>query len=528
MTALLRELESIPVEEIESWEPEAIHWYTTTLERERTLRSPADFALAHSYGSWNDYKHLRYTSDAIVDMVDNDSCDLLLVDQPVRHGKSELCSKFTPAWYIARSQGQKRVLLASYEADFARGWGRKVRDIVKEIGPQYGLSPKKDVWAQDAWELEQGGGMGTAGANGPITGKGGHLLICDDPVKSKKEADSPTFRKDVWEWWDSTWTTRRMGPGTKYLLIMSRWHMDDLMGRLLKAENYGMRIKRLHLPAIAEDDDELDRRPGEALCPDLYNEEALNNIRKTSPLAWPALYQQRPIAIGGGIFKRDNFHSYKTESLFGEKTYQLGERLVAAEDCMVFSTMDTAYAEGKRSDFTAIATWAVPPTVDGLGDLLLLDMRRVRVQGADHAPLMEQVWRENQPRWIGLEKISATLSLFSEANRRGVVVRWLIPDKNKVARAETAVALTEQGRLWMPSNAPWLDDYLDEMTMFPSGDHDDMVDVTAYAASELVKRQVRGKHHMKPPQTQDEIVWDKIQKMHKQANNRLHPVLGAI
>lgn len=524
MSELLQKLEAIPIEEIRTWEPEAIAWYTKTLSQERALRSPADFALHHSNGMWNDYKHLRYTSDAIVDMLDNDTCDLLLVDQPVRHGKSELCSKYTPAWYLARSKGKDRVLLASYEADFARGWGRKVRDIIKEVGPEYGLTPKKDVWAQDAWELEQGGGMSTAGANGPITGKGGHLLICDDPVKSKKEADSPTFRKDAWEWWDSTWTTRRMGTGTKYILIMSRWHIDDLMGRLLDVEDYGMRIKRLHLPAMAEDDDELGRRPGDALCPELYDRAALENIRKTSPLAWPALYQQRPIAIGGGLFKRDNFKYYKTQHIGSDKAYLLGDRLIDANECSVFSTMDTAYTTNKRSDYTALGTWAVTPPRNGLCDLILLDMQRVRVSGADHSPLIEKVWREQKPRWVGLEKIMATHSLFAEAQRAGVVMRWLDAKGSKVSRAETAMALTEQHRLWIPENADWCDNYLDEMTMFPSAAHDDMVDVTSYAAAEVAKHSVRGKYNKKEPQTLDEKIWDQVKRMNRPS--RHHPVLG--
>lgn len=524
MSELLRELEAISLEEIATWEPKAIAWYTKTLEREKALRSPADFALAHSYGLWTDFKHLRYTSDAIVDMIDNDTCDLLLVDQPVRHGKSELCSKWTPAWFLARSHGEQRVLLSSYEADFARGWGRKVRDIIKEFGPQYGLTPKKDVWAQDAWEVEQRGGMSTAGANGPITGKGGHLLICDDPVKSKKEADSPTFRKDTWEWWDATWTTRRMGSGTKYLLIMSRWHVDDLMGRLLKVENYGMRIKRLHLPAVAEDDDELGRRPGDALCPELYDEKALNDIRKSSPIAWPSLYQQRPVAQGGGLFKRNNFKSYTVQHLGTDRAFLLDQRLVDASECTVFSTMDTAYTTTKRSDYTALATWAATPPRDGISDLILLDMQRVRVTGANHGPLIEKVWREQKPKWVGLEKIMATHSLFAEAQRNGVIMRWLDAKGNKVARAETAVALSEQNRIWIPQAADWLDDYLDELTMFPSGAHDDMVDVTAYAAAELAKRSVRGRHHTRQPETREEKVWAQVQKMNKQNSN--HPILG--
>jgi predicted phage terminase large subunit-like protein len=151
-------------------------------------------------------------------------------------------------------------------------------------------------------------------------------------------------------------------------------------------------------------------------------------------------------------------------------------------------------------------------------------MYRMRVEAAEHGPLIEEAWREHRPRWIGLEKINATMSLFHEAQRRGVVMRWLHPDGNKIARAETAVALSEQGRIYLPAEADWLDDYLEELTMFPSGEHDDMVDVTAYAAAEVVKRTVRGKHRKQEPTDPDEIIWQKVQKMTRR--DRRHTVLG--
>ena len=527
MTSLLDELLKVPMDEIESWEPEARAWYETTLQREKNLRSPADFALAHSYGMWKPYRHLVYTSDAIVDMTEHDKYDLLIVEEPVRHGKSELCSKWTPAWYIAKhGRAGRRALLSSYEAEFARAWGRKARDIIAEVLDQYGLEKNKDVWTQENWELTTGAGMGTAGARGAITGKGGHLLICDDPVKSKQEADSPVIREQTWEWWDSTWTTRRMGKETKYLLIMSRWHTDDITGRLIKIiDQLGMRVRRLRMPALAEDDDELGRRPGEALCPELYDEDTLDGIRKTSPIAWPALYQQRPVAAGGGLFKKDNLAEYGMDTIGDSTVLRFGDRLAELSECMVFATMDTAYTNTKTSDYTAIGVWAVPPADDRPLDLALLDMRRLRIESSAHARLIEEVW-EDWPdlRWVGIEKINATFSLFAEASRKGIIMRWLKPDGNKVARAETAMALSEQGRLWLPREAVWLDDYVDELTLFPSAEHDDMVDVTSYAAAEVARRHVRGRRHKRQAESAEDLIWEKVQAMNKTRHR--HGVLG--
>lgn len=534
MSSLLDELLAISADEVGTWPPAEQAWYERQLRHELSLRSPADFAVTHSDGQWQPYRHLQVTSDAIVGMVEHDDCDLLLIDQPVRHGKSQLCSKWVPAWYLNKHRGRRSVLLGSYESDFAEKWGRATREIMNEVGDQYGIAVSNKSKAANRWELADietgkmlGGGMNTAGAMGPITGKGGHLLILDDPIKNSEDANSPTQREKLKQWWDTTWITRREGGGigTKYLLIMSRWHVDDLMGWLLerqKTGDIGMRIKRLRMPAIAEDDDMLDRRPGEALCPELFDEQALAAIKKDSPIGWPALYQQRPVPLGGGMFKRDNFKPFTRTTVGGDNYFRLGDRFIARDECLIFGTMDTAYTKSKRSDYTALGIWAV--SNHDPSDLILLHMYRTRVEHAEHAPLLEEAWRTWKPRWIGLEKISATLSLFSEAQRRGIVMRWLEPDKNKVARAETAVAMTEQHRVWIPEDAD-MADFIEECTSFPSGAHDDMVDTFAYAAGEVYKRAARG-HRAKrrEGETMEDKIWDKVQKMH-QPNNR-HPVLG--
>ena len=496
-------------------------WVASMLEREMLLRSPADYGASLSHDLWQPYSHLVYTSNAIVDMVEHDDCDLLVIDQPVRHGKTELCSRWTPAWFLSKFP-DKRVLLASYEADFAATHGRRAREIIREHGARFGIELDDTSRAANRWELvTTRGGMATAGAGGPITGKGGHLLIVDDPIKNSEEARSQVMRDNLWDWFKSTFLTRRE-PGGKVLVIMSRWHEDDLLGRLLKADT-GMRVKRLRMPAIAEDDDLLGRVPGQALCPERYDEEALAGIRKdVGPGPWASLYQQRPVPLGGGMFKRDWVLDFTTQVVGDETFYQLGDKLVSADDCYRFATMDTAYTKSKRSDYTAAAVWAVTPTDPAC--LLLLDMRRKRVEHADHAPLIESIWRDYSPSWVGLEKQMATLSLFDEVQRRGVVMRWLTPDKHKVARAETAAALFEQGRIFVPRDAIWLADYIEELVTFPVGKHDDQVDVTSYAANELSKQVVRGHRRKREPETLDDRMWAAVQKMHKP--KQYHPVLG--
>jgi predicted phage terminase large subunit-like protein len=518
----LAALGSLTDEEILALPPQDQLHLGQALETQLLLRSPADFAAGLSNDLWHPYHHLRVTSEAIRAMVEDDTCDLLLIDQPVRHGKTELCSRWTPAWYIAKTR--RRVLLASYEADFASTHGRKAREILLEHGPRFGIEIDATSRAAHRWELTNAdGGMGTAGAGGPITGKGGHLLIVDDPIKNVEEAQSQVMRDHLWEWWQSVFLTRRE-PGGKVLLIMSRWHEDDLIARLLRTET-GMRLQRLRMPAIAEDDDPvLHRRPGDALCPERYDEAALDRIRvDVGPNAWASLYQQRPISVGGGMFRRDRFGTWsEAKRTDDELLYRLGETIVDDAACWRFATMDPAFTRSKRSDFTAMAVWAVAPTDPP--SLMLLDLARIRVEHADHAPLVQRMWERWRPAWVGIEKQMATLSLFDEVQRKGVVVRWLNPDRNKIARAETAVALVDSGRVHLPAHASWLPDFLDEVVSFPVAAHDDQVDVLAYACAELARRTVHPRVIRTEPQTSADKAWAQLEKRAKRKH--LHPVLG--
>lgn len=486
-----------------------------------TLRTPADFAATLSHDLWRPYRHLVHTSNRIVAMIERDECDCLIIEEPVRHGKTELCSRWTPAWYITKHR--RRVLLASYEADFAATHGRRAREIVAEHGPRFGVQIDQTSRASHRWELiGDDGGMGTAGAGGPIIGKGGHLLIVDDPIKNIEEAQSPVMREHLWEWWQSVFLTRRE-PGGKVLVIMSRWHEDDLIARLASAET-GMRIERIRMPAVAEDEDPLGRSPGQALCPERFDEVALAGIRTdVGPTAWAAMYQQRPIPVGGGMFRKGGF-GYWTQLTGSESYYKLGDHVVDAAEVWRFATMDPAFTRAKRSDYTVCAVWGVAPTDPH--SLMLLDLRRVRVEHAEHAPLVKQMWDQWKPAWVGIERQMATLSLFDDVQRQGVVVRWLTPDKNKIARAETAVAVIDAGRVYLPKSAAWLPEFLDEVVSFPVAAHDDQVDVLAYACAELARRTVSPRKVRDEPVTVADRTWAALKDREK--TRRYHPVLGRI
>jgi hypothetical protein len=207
-----------------------------------------------------------------------------------------LTSQYFPAWYLGVFP-DRRIILASYEADFAASWGRKARDILEEYGPSlFGVGVRRGSSAANRWDLEgKTGGMETAGIGGPITGKGANLLIIDDPVKNPAEALSPLYRQKAWDWYASAAYTR-LEPDAAIVVIQTRWHPEDLAGRIVaQASKGGEPFEILNLPALAEQGDILGRQPGEALWPERFPAERLAEIRQTQGERWfVSLYQQRP------------------------------------------------------------------------------------------------------------------------------------------------------------------------------------------------------------------------------------------
>jgi predicted phage terminase large subunit-like protein len=296
------------------------------------------------------------------------------------------------------------------------------------------------------------------------------------------------------------------------------------VGRLLDGD-FGMRVRVVRFPALAEEGDSLGREVGEALCPERYDKVALENLRLDSgPHIWSAQYQQRPMAEGGGMFRREHFRYWRR----ARDLYLLDQpdgKTVAVDpaECFRFATMDPAFTRHQRSDFTVAAVWAVAPTDPP--SLLLVDRRRVRVESAEHADMVLSLHRQWDPAWFGIERQNATLTLFVDVQRKGVVVRELRPDRAKAARAEVAVALTEAGRCYFPRNAPWLDEWESELTEFPLGRHDDQVDVFAYAANELARQHVHPRRHRAEKRnTPEERAARQIESRARRP--KYHPTLG--
>jgi predicted phage terminase large subunit-like protein len=266
-------------------------------KRVLSILTPARFAVLISRGRWQMTRHLAAIDRAIVETICGRTPSILVIEAPPRHGKSELVSRYLPAWYLGIFP-DRRVMLAGYGATFARSWGRKARGLlVEQGGPWFGIEVSRDERAASEWGLSgRAGGMLTAGVGGPLTGRGANLLIVDDPIKNAEQARSQTIRDNQWDWWQSTASTR-IEPGGCAIIIATRWHHDDLSGRLIEAAatGDGAPVRRLRLPAIAEENDPLGRVPGEALWPARWPLERLEALRLEKDAGWwQAMYQQRP------------------------------------------------------------------------------------------------------------------------------------------------------------------------------------------------------------------------------------------
>lgn len=441
--------------------------------------TPVGLALLASNGKYELARHLLYLNKKLLDLAAR-RITRLMVFMPPRHAKSTTVSHYFPAWYLMLHPDH-RVMLTSYEADFAASWGRKARDVLSEWGPKlFGVQVRDDSSAADRWDIAgHAGGMVTAGAGGALTGRGADCLIIDDPVKNAEQALSPTYREHLWDWYLSTAYTR-VEPGGIIIVTLTRWHEEDLAGKLLtEMANGGEQWEIVRFPALAEETDELGRQPGEALWPERYPVAALEAKRRTmeNALWWAALYQQHPTPAKGNLFQRDWFTVYAR---------------LPEDELFIVQAIDSAFKEGVANDYSVIATWAGHRT-----GYYLLHVWRDRVS---FPRLIAAIHREADawhPDAILIEDAASgqsaiqTLTHPDDHDTRPVLpIVGITPDGSKVFRATSITPLVEGGQVFVPDHAPWYPDWLDEHLRFPRGQHDDQVDTTAMALRYL--RRMRG------------------------------------
>ncbi|CAN5388386.1 phage terminase large subunit [soil metagenome] len=420
---------------------------------------------------------------ALVDVAEG-RCKRLMVFCPPQEGKTSLVGRAFPLWLLTH-RPELRIVIASYEAEIALRNGRAIRDeITSNSGRDgtldLGLRIRGSEKAAARWSLDgHEGGVYCVGIGGALSGRPADVLIIDDPVKGREEANSSVYRQRAFDWWQSVARTR-LGPDAAVVLVMTRWHASDLAGMLLGDTAEPWRV--LSIPAIADSPaDTLGRAAGEPLVSargrTLADWESTQ--RTVGDYVWSALYQQRPSPLSGGIFKREKVRYWSPmESDFDRARVDLEGATVYLDSCWVFLVADLAASTRTSADYTVIGAFAV--TLDQ--DLILLDLHRERMLPDGHLDAARPMFHRWGAHSLYIESTMQSSTLVYEATRAGIPVSPLTADTDKLTRALPAAARVDQRKLFIPAGAPWATDYLDELAAFPAGAHDDMVDVTAYAA----------------------------------------------
>lgn len=466
------------------------------------VASPAGFARHASRGLWKPARHLLLLNRILMAAAAGEPwATRVIIQMPPRHGKSEFVSGHFPAWYLGLFPDRK-VMMTSYGDDLAAHWGQQNRDLLSEHGPAlFGVRVRQDSSAKNRWLLQRRkGAMTSAAMGGIITGRGGNVLIVDDPIKNDVEALSPTIRARHKNWYQSTFRTRLESPGA-IIVIQTRWHQDDLAGWLQREDGEDWLV--ISLPAIAEQDEAIylpddpttpawTRRQGEALWPEMHPLVELEAVRASlggeNGHWWLALYQQRPTALGGGILKPDWLRTFTRVDGGYVLDTPAGPRTVRHDALRTFATMDLATSVKTAADFTVLGMFGV----DG-PDLLCLDLLRGKWEGPDLPRIASRFHQAHWPSYIGVESVGFQASTVQDM-RRGdgrampprppLPVKPLIPRGDKIARALTLAARMGGGNVYVPAGAKWVPQVEAEMAEFPRGTHDDVVDVFAYAALE--------------------------------------------
>lgn len=441
---------------------------------------------------------------------------------------SEIASRNFPAWHLGQYPDHE-FIACSYNLSLAMDFSRKVKGIITD--PLYEtvfptrLDPNNQ--STESWGIAgHRGGYVAAGIGGPITGKGAHVLVIDDPVKNAEEADSADMRDKIWEWYLST-AYSRLAPGGGVLIIQTWWHDDDLAGRIQNLmrtagddDPYVDQFEVIKYPAIAEADEYLNlvtdlieydvpnpdpqlyrplRRKGEALHPDRYDIEKLLRIKAQNKGGrwWSALYQQNPVPDDGGYFTREQFRQGPPPSL---------------KNAHVYIAWDFAITEKKQSDYT-VGTVALQDCDD-----VLHIVDQVRFKSGDAFYIVEAIlnlavkWH-NPSLVIGFEDgqiyraIEALLKKRMRERSFYPSIQLLKPVTDKLARARALQGRMQQGMVSFASGAPWFDSLRTEMLRFPAGAHDDQVDSLAWVAQLAVgKPAPRAPAPPKPKSWKDKLI----------------------
>lgn len=471
--------------------PDALLSLAADALEQATLNYPTPGALAKALDQRTmQTPALDLLDRALVDTVDGDH-NRLIWTMPPQEGKSQRVSRWFPLWLLLRNP-DLRIAIVSYAHLLAQRWGRAIRnDIVSR--PELGLQIRRDTAAAYDWQLQgYDGGVITAGIGGPLTGRPVDVLIIDDPVKGREEADSEAYRDAAWEWWTATGSSR-LAEDAPVVCIMTRWHEDDLAGRLLANSEPG-EWRPVNIPALADHDpgkgesDPLGREPGEWMV----------SARGRTARGWEqrrrdagsrdfnALFQGRPSPPEGAIFKRGwwRYYSRPRAVVRSDGTWHaIGADTVA-------QSWDMAFKDSRTADFVVGQVWAQRgPKV------WLLDQVHARMDFVETCTAVRSLsakWPQATAKYI--EDKANGPAVISQLRREVGGIVPVEPKDSKEARAYAVSPFIEAGDVELPdpSMAPWVHDFVEECASFPQGVHDDQVDGMTQALHRLLIEPGRG------------------------------------
>lgn len=466
----------------------------TPLEKQWDLLAKHDYEFYLTYVHRGFYMHGRHTKLICnaLDKVEKGEIDRLILCLPPRHSKSMTVSETFPSYFIGRNPA-RRVIEVSYGDRLAKRFGRLNKQKIKEFGrdifnialPEWGVGVSSSSdWgvatiAEDGKTLiSQRGGMLSTGIGGSITGEGADLLLIDDPIKNREEAYSITYRDKIWEEWKNTLRTR-LQPNGAVIIILTRWHEDDLVGRLLNPryrEDGGDdkdRWKIISLAALCDsDNDLLGRKVNETLWPEYgfdkkWADQTKNDVGSTT---WSALYQQRPSAVEGQLIKRSWWQEYNHNAL--------------PEMQMIVQSWDCAFEESGDGSYSVCTTWG-----KGARGIYLIDVYRRQMEFPELIRQMKLLYSKYNPSVVVVEYAASGKPAYQSLKMQtGIPLMPITVHKSKVVRLDIVSPMIEAGRVFLPDTATWLHDYLEEMSMFPNGENDDQVDSTSQALSFFQQR----------------------------------------
>lgn len=428
----------------------------------------------------------------------------LIICMPPQNGKSEAVSRRLPAYLFGKNPDCK-IISCSYSADLAQRMNRDVQRIIDT--PEYHtLFPdthlnesnvRSDAHGNymrnsDIFEIVGHEGVyRSCGIGGGITGMSMDYGIVDDYLKNREEAESLTIRNKIYEWYTDVLGTREQGDSS-ILITATRWHEDDLIGRLLEKQENDPEADQwevINLPAMSEEvrpDYDIRTGPGQPLWPWKYSEKWLKKRKANVPVyTWLSLYQQRPSAAAGNLVKKEQF---KYCHIIGD-LLDMGDKQATLSQCKIFQTCDPAASTKTSADYFALGTWVQTPQ----NDLALIDLIHTRLETPDQVEL----FRQQYLRWKPVTQYVATkglgISLYQTLKQEGLPVDKIEEDVDKVTRFIPAATRIASGTVYFLADLPGLHDYEAELLGFPNAAHDDLVDITSLAVSVVINKPFKKK-----------------------------------